>query len=119
MALVTVMTPHDVAELARNWGREDNFGGFNGWVTLAEYMEALSDDTGEPVDVDIVGWCCEYSHAASIDDWAHEHLTYSGIDAAEWDAADDDERLELVREELSSNTAVVCCESDCIIWQAY
>ena len=28
---------------------------------LAEYMEDLSDNTGEPIEVDIVAWRCEFS----------------------------------------------------------
>lgn len=119
MAIITTLTPHDVAEMARNWGRTGNFGGFAGWVKLAEYMESLSDDTGEPVELDIVAWCCGYSHATSADDWARDHLEYSGIDEDAWSEADDDERLDLIRDELENNTAVVCCDDDCIIWQAY
>ena len=44
---------------------------------------------------------------------------YSTIDPEEWEESDEDAKLELIQDYLEYNTSVVCCESDCIIWQAF
>ena len=70
-------------------------------------------------EVDIVGICCDYASADSADDWWKEYGEYSTIDPEEWEESDEDAKLELIRDYLEYNTSVVCCESDCIIWQAF
>ena len=84
-------------------------------------MENLSDDIGEDVEVDIIGWCCEYSHAISADDAFEELQHYSewGIEQPEWEELDDDEKLEVLEEFLQQHSTVMVLESDCIIWASF
>lgn len=120
MALKITANADHVVKLAVNCGRLGHFG-YNGWRMLAEAMEQLSDDIGEDIEVDIIGWCCEYSHASSVDNAFEELRHYEGwsIKAAEWDAMDDDEKLSAVREFLHDGTYLAVCELDCVIWAIF
>ena len=117
MALKITADANRVVQLAVDYGRLDQFG-YNGWRMLAEAMEQLSDDIGEDIEVDIIAWCCEYTHADSADEAFEELRHYEGwnVEQEEWDELDADERLEAIREFLLDNSTVIVCEPDCIIW---
>jgi len=117
MALKITAAADYVVQLAVDYGRLDNFGA-KGWRLLAEAMENLSDDIGEDIEVDIVGWCCEYSHAISSGAAFEELQHYSewNIHQSDWEEMDDDEKLEAVKEFLQEHAAVMVFEDDCIIW---
>ena len=108
----------ELYHMASRTGRGEQFG-YNGWQAIGEYLESLSDDIGELIEVDIVGICCDYASADSTDEWWQENGQYSTINPDEWLEADEDEKLELLRDYLEYNTSVVCCESGCIIWLAF
>lgn len=116
--LINRVNPSELYDMACRMDRGNNFG-YNGWQAIGGYLENLSDDIGEPIEIDIVGICCEYSKADSTKEWWEENGQYSTIDPDEWQNADKDDKLELIRDYLEYNTSVVCCESDCIIWQAF
>ena len=120
MALKITANAAYVVQLAAGHGRLDNFGA-KGWRLLAEAMEELSDDIGEDIEVDIVGWCCEYSHANSANSAFEELQHYSewSIEQPEWEEMDDDEKMEVVEEFLQENTSLMVCEDDCIIWASF
>ena len=120
MALKITANADHVVQLAVAYGRLDNFG-YKGWRLLAEAMEELSDDIGEDVEVDIIGWCCEYSHAISADAAFEElqHYSQGGVEQSTWEDMDDDEKLEAVKEFLQYNTTLMVCEHDCIIWASF
>lgn len=120
MALKITANANHVVQLAVDYGHLDQFG-YKGWRLLAEAMENLSDDIGEDIEVDIIGWCCEYSHAASADEAFEELQHYSewNIDQSEWGEMDGDEKLEAVREFLNENTYQLVFEDNCIIWSSF
>ena len=43
-----------------NSGRKDQFS-YNGKKALFEYIESLEQDTGEEMELDVIGFCCEFS----------------------------------------------------------
>lgn len=120
MALKITANADHVVQLAVDYGRLDQFG-YKGWRLLAEAMEQLSDDIGEDIEVDIIGWCCDYSHAISADAVAEELQHYSewSIEQSEWEEMDDDEKLESVSFFLQEHTGLMVCEENCIIWASF
>lgn len=108
----------ELYHMACSMDRGEQFG-YNGWQAIGEYLEHLGEDIGEPIEVDIVGICCDYASADSTDEWWQEYGEYSTIDPEEWEESDEDAKLELIQDYLEYNTSVVCCEDDCIIWQAF
>lgn len=116
--LIQRVNPSELYHMACRMDRGHNFG-YNGWKAIGEYLENLSDDIGEPIEVDIVGICCDYSKADSAEEWWQDYGKYSTIDPEEWAEADNDAKLGLLRDYLEDRTNVVCCKEDCIIWQAF
>lgn len=91
-----------------------------GWQHLYDYLEELSDDTGEPVEFDCVAWCCEYTEYTSIDEFMKDHtLSILDTDQESWDDMDDDDKLEIIREYLESETSVIVCDDDCIMYASF
>lgn len=120
MALKITANANHVVQLAVDYGRLDQFG-YKGWRMLAEAMEQFSDDIGKDIEVDIIAWCCDYRHAASVEEAFAELQHYYGwtIEDADWDSMDDDEKLEAIWEFLQENTSLMVCEDDCIIWVVF
>lgn len=120
MALKITATADHVVKLAVAYNRLSQFG-YNGWRMLAEAMDQLSDDIGEDIEVDIIAWCCEYSHAASADEAFEELQQYSewSTEEEEWGELDADEKLEFVQDFLNENTSIMVCQDDCIIWATF
>ena len=118
MALIEKISSSDLYHMACRMDRGDNFG-YKGWNAIGDYLENLSDDLGEDIEVDIVAICCEYSMAESTEDFWNEHGKYSSIDPEDWEEMDDSEKLEAIEEYLQDSTSVVICEENCIIWQAF
>lgn len=112
------VNPSELYNMACRMDRGHNFG-YNGWKAIGEYLESLSDDIGEPIEIDIITICCDFSKADSVGEWWENYGQYSNIDPEEWENADEDDKLELIREYLEDKTSVVCCKDDCIIWQVF
>lgn len=118
MALIETINASDLYNMACRMDRGHNFG-YNGWNAIGEYLDQLSDDMGEDVEIDIIGICCDYSMSESVSDWWKEYGVYSDIDAEEWEEMDEEEKLEAVSDYLQENTSVITCEENLIIWQAF
>ncbi len=120
MALKITANADHVVQLAVDYGRLEQFG-YKGWRLLAEAMENLSDEIGNDIEVDIVGWCCEYIRAISADAAFEElqHCSEWSIEQPDWEEMDDDEKLEAVEEFLQQHGTVMVLESDCIIWASF
>lgn len=118
MALIETISASDLYHMACRMDRGDSFG-YAGWRAIGEYLEELSDNTGEDIEVDIVGICCDYSISSDVESWWDEYGEDSSIDPEEWEEMDEEEKLEAIENYLQDNTSVVICEDDLIIWQAF
>lgn len=120
MALKITANANHVVQLAADYGRLDNFGA-KGWRLLAEAMENLSDEIGEDIEVEIIGWCCGYSHANSADAAFDELRRYPewAIEQSEWEGMDDYEKMEAVEDWLQKHTSLMVFADDCIIWASF
>ena len=121
MALIQTVNPSDLYHLACKMDRDKNFG-YNGWEAIGDYLESLSDDLGENIEIDIIAICCEYSMAESVEGFYMEHQHLHGIDlptTEDWEELDEEEKLAVVSDYLQENTSLVICEDGLIIWQAF
>lgn len=117
MALIEKISSSDLYHMACRIDRGHNFG-YDGWLEIGDYLEQLSDDLGEDIEVDIVGICCEYSMIESVQEfWDEQELPTVSDD--EWHDMDDEEKLEAIENYLQENTSVVTCQENLIIWQAF
>jgi hypothetical protein len=45
----------------------DNFS-YKGLEVLFDYLEGLEDDMQEPIELDVIGLCCDYSEYETLED---------------------------------------------------
>ncbi len=114
MAIVqSINNVYQFREAFRLAGREDQFS-YEGLEVLFDYLEELSEDTGETVELDVVALCCDY-YETSI----QELIDNYNIDLSEVDKDDPDSIIEVVREYLEDNTSVCGEVSDGFVYAAF
>ena len=52
--------------------RPDNFSRA-GLSALYEYFEQLEEDTGNPIELDVIAFCCEYSEYESLEEFQEDY----------------------------------------------
>ena len=91
-------------EAFRLAGRMDQFS-YEGLEVLFDYLEELSEDTGETIELDPVALCCDY-YESSIEELIDNYnIDVSGANG------DEDEIKAIVEEYLQDNTSI-CGEVD-------
>ena len=114
MAIVqSINNVHQFREAFRLAGRGDQFS-YEGLEVLFDYLDNLSEDIGEPIELDVVALCCDY-YESSIE----ELIDNYNIDASEVDEDDPDSIIEVVREYLEDNTSVCGQVSDGFVYAAF
>ncbi len=64
----------------RNYGRLENFS-YEGRSALYDYLESYVEDTGEPMELDVIALCCDFSEYADIEEYNAEY----GTEYEHWD----------------------------------
>ena len=101
MAIVqTINSVYQFREAFRLAGRSDQFS-YEGLEVLFDYLDNLSDETREPIELDVTALCCDY-YESSIE----ELIDNYNIDLSEVNEDDPDSIIEVVREYLEDNTSV-------------
>ena len=114
MAIVqSINNVYQFREAFRVAGRMDQFS-YEGLEVLFDYLDNLSEDTGEPIELDVVALCCDY-YESSI----QELIDNYDIDVSEVDEDDPDSIVEVVREYLEDNTSVCGEVSDGFVYAAF
>lgn len=72
---------HAFIDAFRDMGRNEQFS-YEGKKALFEYLEQLAEDMGEPIELDVIALCCDYSDYATIEEYNHEY----GTEFEDWDA---------------------------------
>ncbi len=105
MAIVqSINNAYQFREAFRLAERMDQFS-YEGLEVLFDYLDNLSDDTGETIELDPVALCCEY-YESSI----QELIDNYNIDVSDANG-DEDEIKAIVEEYLQENTSI-CGEVD-------
>jgi len=101
--IIQTVNEYDFTRAFETSGRSDNFS-YAGLRGLFEYLDNLSDDIGENIELDVIAICCEYSEMT-----IQEVLDYydHGLDVG----IDNDQLVDDVMEYLNYNT-VVCWYDD-------
>ena len=114
MAIVqSINNVYQFREAFRLAGRSDQFS-YEGLEVLFDYLDNLSEDIGEPIELDVVAFCCEY-YESSIE----ELIDNYNIDMSEVDEDDPDSIIDVVREYLEYNTIVCGQVSDGFVYAAF
>ena len=91
--------------------RKDQFS-YEGLGILFDYLEQVEDDTGEPIELDVIALCCDYTE----DKWLDVAKNYS-IDVSHCE--DDEELRETVLDYLNDNTAVCGYDDDIVVYACF
>lgn len=110
---------HSASELYKEFckhGRQSNFSA-DAIDWLWAYLEQLEDDIGTPIEIDVIGLCCDYSE----EDYESIASSYN-IDLPERDG-DEEDHAEAVREAiidyLRENTVVLGYDDDSVLYASF
>ena len=59
---------NDFLEEFKKYGREDNFS-YQGKRALYDYLNELGEDIGEPIELDIIAICCDFTEFESLQEF--------------------------------------------------
>ena len=115
MAIVqSINNVYQFREAFRLAGRMDQFS-YEGLEVLFDYLENLTEDTGETIELDVVALCCEY-YESRIEEIVRDYNIDCTIDG---EPMDEEEIKETVREYLEENTSVCGQVSDGFVYAAF
>ena len=77
--LVKTVNFNDFLEEFRNYGREDQFS-YEGKKALYDYLNDLSKDIGENIELDIIGICCDFTEYGSLKEFVNDYSYTIGED---------------------------------------
>lgn len=108
----------DLRSLFRDYGRESTFS-HHAYEWLWDYLKQYEEDTGTPLEVDVIGLCCDYSE----EDYDSIASSYN-IDLPERDEDEPEEdHAEAVREAilyyLRDDTVVLGFDDDSVLFAAF
>ena len=113
MAIVqSINNVYQFREAFRLAERMDQFS-YEGLEVLFDYLDNLSEDIGEPIELDVIALCCDY-YESSIE----ELIDNYNIDVSDADG-DEDEIKTIVEEYLQDNTSVCGQVSGGFIYAAF
>ena len=69
----------DFRDAFRDYGREENFS-YEGLGALFEYLEELEEDIGEPIELDVIALCCEYTEYSSFEELQENYPHIEDLD---------------------------------------
>ena len=52
--------------------RPDNFS-YEGLEALFDYLQMLEDDIGKPIELDVIGLCCDYSEYENLKEFQNDY----------------------------------------------
>lgn len=61
----------------RDYSRQDQFSNDGLWA-LFEYLTQLAEDTGHPIEIDVIGLCCDWVEASAVeicDDYDYDNVS--------------------------------------------
>ena len=98
------VSEHDFTEAFRDYGRQDNFS-YEGLKALYEWFEEYEEDTGEEIELDVIGICCDFSEYDTALEAAEEY----GWELSEDDLEDceEDEIEDMAATWLQGRTSVI------------
>lgn len=70
--LVKKVSFNDFLEEFKKYGREDQFT-YEGKRALYNYLNELGDDSGQPIELDVIGICCDFTEYQNLEEFANDY----------------------------------------------
>ena len=81
--MIATINKYEFRDAFNKMGRGEQFSHFC-LIALFDYLEMLEDDIGEPIQLDVIGLCCDYSEYANLkefqDDCGDEYQSLEDIE---------------------------------------
>jgi hypothetical protein len=81
--MIATINKYEFSDAFQKMGRGDQFS-YEGLIALFYYLEMLEEDIGEPIELDVIGLCCDYSEYANLkefqDDCGDEYQSLEDIE---------------------------------------
>ena len=97
----TTVTEHDFVEAFKRMGRGGQFSR-DALLTIFEYLEELEDSTGEELELDVIGICCDFTEYEDALEAADQCLSDWTLPERDDDEDDDDYRERALQEALEA-----------------
>jgi hypothetical protein len=111
MAIVQTASFYDFRNAFERMGRDNQFSR-DGLAGLYEYLDQLSEDTGEPIELDVIAICCDYNEDSFLDVARNYDIDLS-------ECEDDDEIRETVLDYLNDETMVAWSDDNSVVYAAF
>jgi hypothetical protein len=80
--MINTINKYEFSDAFQKMGRGDQFS-YEGLIALFDYLEMFEDDIGEPIELDVIAICCEYTEYENLkefqDDYGDEYETLESI----------------------------------------
>jgi hypothetical protein len=80
--MINTINKYEFSDAFQKMGRGDQFS-YEGLIALFYYLEMFEEDIGEPIELDVISLCCEYSEYENLkefqDDYGDEYETLESI----------------------------------------
>jgi hypothetical protein len=101
---MTINTAHELQAEFNRYDRSENFTPA-GVRVLFDYLEEISEGSGEDINLDIVGLCCDYSEDTFEDIAANYRIDLTNRAG---ETIEDEEEIERIVLDYLNNNTVVC-----------
>ena len=117
MALVmTIDTAYELQTEFNRYNRSENFTPA-GIRVLFDYLEEISEGSGEDIKLDIIGLCCDYSEDTFEDIAANYRIDLTNCDG---ETIEDEEEIKrIVLDYLNENTSVCGVTDTTVVYAAF
>jgi hypothetical protein len=118
MAIIDTLTPSQAAQQLRQVCSSFTYAGA---LALCEYLDELSESTGEPIEFDPIAWCCEYSEWGTLRAWWSDWVGYDKDVAERINAlgldeeSSTEERDEAIREYIADRGTLIEFDTGIIV----
>lgn len=109
--IIETVTESAFRDAFQRMGRTSQFS-YEALGLLFDYLDQLSDDTGEPLEMDVIAICCDYSEMT-----AQEVRDAYGLETPEDE--DEAEEADDVRDYLNENTFIAGETSDSFVFAQF
>ena len=81
--MIQTITKSEFTSAFHKMGRGNNFT-YQGLIALYDYLEEYEDSTGEQIELDVIGICCEYNEYESLEEFQEDYSEdYQSIEEIE------------------------------------
>ena len=80
--LVKTVNFNDFLEEFENYGRENQFS-YEGFKALFDYLEEISEDLREHIELDVLAICCDFTEYSSLEEFVDDYRHIEGINSIE------------------------------------